>query len=152
MKTIYYIAYGTNLNKSHFFRMCPSAKIIEISLLSDKSLVFKGDGEEYSYLTLEDGVGNWVPIVVFEISYFDSLRLDRYEGYPLLYSKKWINVHIGGKNISAMIYIMNEKYDYHLPSLKYFNACIQGYKDFDLDKNYLVRALKITEERKNKGR
>lgn len=152
MKTLYYIAYGSNLNKAQFLKRCPSAKILGVSLLIDKTLVFKGSDEEYSYLTIEDEIGSCTPIVVFEISYFDSLRLDKYEGYPMLYSKKMMNVDIGGNSIRAMIYIMNNRYEYHLPSLSYFNSCVQGYEDFNLDKNYLIKALKITEERRNKGR
>lgn len=152
MKTVFYIAYGSNLNKSHFFKICPSAKILGVTLLLDKTLVFKGSDEEYSYLTIEEEIGSCVPVAVFEISSFDLLRLDKYEGYPMLYLKKMISLDIGGNSIEAVIYIMNNKYEYHLPSLKYFNSSIQGYEDFNLDKNYLIKALKITEEKRNKGR
>lgn len=152
MKSIYYVAYGSNLNLGMFIERCPSAKLLGTSLLLDKSLVFKGDDEEYSYLTLEEELGSTVPVAIFELSYFDTLRLDKYEGYPMLYSKEWITLNLAGNSISAMVYIMRPRYNYYLPSLPYFNSCLRGYDYFKFDKNYLIKALKITEEKRNKHR
>lgn len=144
MKTIYYVAYGSNLNLDHFLKRCPSAKFLGSSILVDKALAFKGDEEEFSYLTIEEEVGSIVPIGIFELSYFDSLKLDKYEGYPVLYSKDWIDIKLNGSVIKAMIYIIRPKYDYHLPSLKYFNSCLKGYDYFNFDREYLVDAIKRT--------
>ena len=152
MKTIYYVAYGSNLNLEHFKKRCPSAKFLETTFLINKTLVFKGDDEELSYLTLEDEIGKAVPVGVFELSHFDSLRLDKYEGYPTLYSKQYIDLYLKSRSIKALYYVMNSKYDYHLPSLEYLSSCAKGYEDFKFDKEFLVQALKVTNERRAKSR
>ena len=144
MKSIYYIAYGSNLNLGKFIERCPSAKLLGTSLLLNKSLVFKGDDEEYSYLTLEEELVSTVPVAIFELSYFDSIRLDKYEGYPMLYSKEWIDLDLAGNSIRAMIYIMRPRYNYYLPSLPYFNSCLRGYDYFGFDKKLLIDAVKRT--------
>lgn len=141
MKTVYYIAYGSNLNLKSFFKRCPSAKLLGTDLLKNKALIFKGDAEEYSYLTIEDEDGSIVPIGIFEISYFDSLKLDKYEGFPMLYSKKYLDLDLNGKQLNAFIYVMKAGYDYHLPSLQYFNSCLKGYTCFNFDTNILVNAF-----------
>ena len=58
--------------------------------------------------------------------------LDRYEGYPFLYTKIYLNIN----SILAMTYIM-KKPGKLKPSKKYLNEIEVGYKNFGLDKNYL---------------
>lgn len=152
MKMMYYVAYGSNLNLKSFLERCSSARLLGITMINNYSLVFKGDTEGYSYLTLEEDMESKVPIAVFELSSFDVLRLDKYEGYPMLYSKKYLSINLDGKEINAMTYIMNLKFDYHLPSLDYINNCVRGYKYFGFDKEYLVKALLNTNQKRQKGR
>lgn len=152
MRRVYYVAYGSNLNLKDFLRRCPNAKFLGTTFLLNKALVFKGDDEELSYLTLEDEIGSSVPVGVFELSYFDALRLDKYEGFPTLYSKKSIDLHFNSCSIKAFYYIMNSKFDYHLPSLEYLNSCARGYECFNFDKEVLIKALKVTNERRCKSR
>lgn len=144
MKIIYYIAYGSNLNLDNFLKRCPSAKILGKTFLQDMALVFKGDGEELAYLTLENNIGSTIPVGIFEITYFDSLRLDKFEGYPILYSKKWISLDLNGRTINALTYVMNPNFNYHLPSLNYFKSCLIGYDYFGFDRKFLIAAVKRT--------
>ena len=44
--------------------------------------------------------------------FFDIFLLYKYEGYPELYSKFYIPIKINKKEINALIYIMNEGFDY----------------------------------------
>lgn len=152
MKTIHYIAYGSNLAIENFYKRCPSAKLLGKSLLYNKTLVFKGNYENLGYITIEESRESTVPVGIYEISYLDLLKLDNYEGYPTLYSRQYIILDLNGKKIKALIYIMNKDYDYQLPSIEYFKTCIKGYEDFKFNKDYLIQALKITEEKKNKVR
>ena len=64
---------------------------------------------------------------------FDIFSLDSYEGYPTLYSKIYIPVKINNKKKKALIYIMNDDFDYHIPSIEYIKTCMEGYKDFGFD-------------------
>lgn len=137
----YYLAYGSNLNLEQMKYRCPTAKPIGKMNLKDYRLVYKGLADNFAYLTIEKSKGSEVPLGLFEVSYFDILSLDDYEGYPNSYSKFYIPIQVEGKNKKALIYIMNKSYNYHIPSKKYVATCLQGYSDFDFDINILNKAL-----------
>lgn len=140
----YYLAYGSNLNLNQMAFRCPNARPIGIMNLKDYRLVYKGRADEFSYLTIEKCEGSIVPLGLWEVSYFDVFSLDSYEGYPTFYSKYYILIKIGDKNKKALIYVMNEYFDYHLPSEEYINTCLEGYENFGFDRVILDRALKDT--------
>ena len=140
----YYLAYGSNLNLNQMAFWCPNARPIGIMNLKDYRLVYKGRTDEFSYLTIEKCEGSIVPLGLWEVSYFDVFSLDSYEGYPTFYSKYYIPIKIGDKNKKALIYVMNEYFDYHLPSEEYINTCLEGYENFGFDRVILDRVLKDT--------
>ena len=142
----YYLAYGSNLNLNQMAFRCPNARPIGIMNLKDYRLVYKGRADEFSYLTIEKCEGSNVPLGLWEVSYFDVFSLDSYEGYPTFYSKYYIPVKIGDKNKKALIYVMNDYFDYHLPSEEYINTCLEGYENFGFDRTILDRALKDTKD------
>ena len=146
----YYLAYGSNLNINEMAFRCPSAKKIGIVNMKDYRLVYKGSDNMFSYLTIEECQGYNVPLGLYEISYFDIFSLDKYEGYPELYSKFYIPIKINKKEINALIYIMNEGFDYYLPSTDYVERCIKGYEDFGFDTTILDTALLDTIENMKK--
>ena len=140
----YYLAYGSNLNINEMKNRCIFSKPIGSVILKDYRLVYKGSGNKYSYLTIEKSEGYYVPLGVYEISIFDIKSLDEYEGYPELYSKSYISININNKEVNALIYIMNEEFDYCLPSKDYIKICKEGYNDFGFDKTILDKALEDT--------
>lgn len=140
----YYLAYGSNLNLNQMSYRCPSARPIGKINLKDYRLVYKGRADDYAYLTIEKCEGAIVPLGVFEVSYFDILSLDTYEGYPTFYSKCYIPIKIGDKTKKALIYVMNKNFDYHLPRLEYIETCLEGYNDFGFDRAILDKAFKDT--------
>lgn len=146
----YYLAYGSNLNLEHMAQRCPSAKPIGVTTLENHRLVYKGSADDFSYLTIEKGEGKSIPLGIFTVSPKDIPLLDRYEGYPELYSKNYITVKIGDKPKKALIYIMNQQFTYHLPSERYIENCIMGYEDFGFDKKILEQALLDTKENLSK--
>ena len=79
-----------------------------------------------------------VPGGLFEISKSDEKKLDVYEDYPFLY-KKFYFLYYGKK---VMTYTMVKKTSFRYPTERYLNIVKHGYKDCDLDKRYLVKALK----------
>ena len=141
---IYYLAYGSNLNLEHMKDRCPSAKMIGSLLLQNFRLVYKGSKDLFAYLTIEKCDKKVVPIGLFELSDDDIYSLDRYEGYPTLYSKEYIQVKTNETIYNCLIYIMNDDFDYHIPSNDYIQICKQGYKDFSFDENVLDKALEDT--------
>ncbi len=137
----YYLAYGSNLNLSQMSYRCPNARPVGSITLKDYRLVYKGEVDDYAYLTLEPFAGFSVPLGLFEVSLDDIHSLDKYEGYPEFYSKYYIPVKIGRKTVEALVYIMNNNFDYHLPGIEYMQTCLNGYNDFGFDRKILDRAL-----------
>lgn len=137
----YYLAYGSNLNLAQMKNRCKNSKPIGTINLKDYRLIYKGGEKDYSYLTIERCEGCSVPLGLYEVSYFDIFSLDNYEEYPFFYSKHYISIKIGDKIKKALIYIMNEKFDYHIPSEEYIQTCMIGYDDFGFDKSILDKAL-----------
>ena len=83
---------------------------------------------------------------IFEIDENDERSLDRYEGYPTHYRKKYLNVELNGKPIKALVYVMNEEVrGVMVPDMFYVKTCLQGYKDFGFDSGYLFKAYKEAE-------
>ena len=145
MSKKYYLAYGSNLNLEQMAFRCPDAKPIGTINLKDYRLVYKGTTDGHAYLTIEKYEGYTVPLGLYELSIIDILSLDRYEGHPAIYSKYYIKVQIGNEVVKALIYIMNECFDYHTPNKKYISTCIKGYKYFGFDKKILKKALEDTQ-------
>lgn len=135
MKRIYYLAYGSNLNERQMKYRCPNATKVGTLVLDDYQLEFR------LYLTVVPKKGAQVPIGVWLVDEHDEKRLDAYEGYPTFYRKEYIEIEVEDKKEQALIYIMNDVRKVAPPSRQYMLTCLEGYKDFGLDANYLQEAL-----------
>ena len=133
MKNLY-IAYGSNLNHQQMAERCPKASYIGSTILKGWRLIFK------SVATIDKEVGKDVPVGVFEITDQCEKALDVYEDYPQLYGKHKLDVNLKGKVVTAMTYIMVGKYGIAPPSRKYFNVISEGYKNCDLNLDFLLEA------------
>ena len=91
----YYIAYGSNLNIRQMRIRCPHARVIGTAVINDYELLFKGS-RTGAYLTIEPKEGGEVPVAVWEVTESDEAALDRYEGYPVFYYKKEMELDIRG--------------------------------------------------------
>ena len=81
-----------------------------------------------------------MPGALFEISKSDEKKLDIYEDYPTLYKKYYFSYY--GKKV--MTYTMTKKTSFTFPTERYLNVVKRGYKDCNLDKKYLKKALMST--------
>ena len=63
-----------------------------------------------------------------------------YEGFPNHYFKKDVPVQVGGREVSAMVYVMNLRMNFNLPSPSYYSTVYQGYRDCGLDTSALEQA------------
>ena len=137
----YYIAYGSNLSVEQMKHRTPDAKIIGTSVLEGWRLLFK------SYATIEPKEGGRVPVLIWEITDSDEASLDRFEGYPTFYYKRELPVRVtpldGGapRELTAMVYIMDEKQSFQMPSLYYYDVLYRGYRAFGFDLNLLRRGI-----------
>ena len=139
-----YLAYGSNLNLEMMKSRCPNANMVGHTLLKDYRLVYKGYDKYNAYLTIEPCEGKIVPLGIFNVSLSDRFKLDIYEGYPSLYHIEKKVITRNGLESKGFIYVMNNGYDYNIPSEDYILECYKGYKDFGFDIDILKEALEYT--------
>lgn len=135
-----YVAYGSNLNLEQMKYRCPTAKLYGTGEIKDYELQFKGHPNG-AFATIAPKEDSSVPVAVWEIQPRDELSLDRYEGYPSHYFKQNIPVQLDGEEVNAMVYIMNLKMDFGLPSPSYYHTVYVGYNDCGLNIDILDKAV-----------
>ena len=130
-----YLAYGMNTNIDQMASRCPGSISIGRVDVPDYRLVFRGVAD------IEESLGSVLQTVLWDITPECEDALDILEGYPTLYTKKYIDVEIGTKVYNAMIYQMVEpRFDYRSPSSFYQNMLEEGYHDHSLDLNQIYEA------------
>lgn len=143
-KKTLYTAYGSNLNQEQMSRRCPTAELVGTGTLKDYALEFKGQ-RLGAFATITPQKGAEVPVAVWSIGAQDERNLDLYEGFPSHYFKERVDVEMeDGSSLSAMVYRMNLRMDYGLPSLNYLHIVSDGYEDCGLDKAALRTALEVS--------
>ena len=141
----YYLAYGSNLNIAQMQFRCPNAVVVGTAVIPDYELLFKGSLTG-AYLTIEPKQGAQVPVGVWEVSLVDELRLDRYEGFPSFYYKKEmripvVDIRTGKTKLrDAFVYVMHEDRKLGIPTSFYMRTCLDGYRDFGFDPDFLFDA------------
>lgn len=148
-----YLAYGSNLNLKQMSQRCPTAKVIGTTELKDHTLMFKGSFGN-ARATIAPCKDKSVPVVLWNITAEDEKRLDIYEGYPKDYSKKTVKVKFRRKTVDALVYVMNDGFDFNPPSVYHYETIRNGYKNNNLNISRLEEAYFYTAEemRKNNGR
>jgi len=129
-----YFAYGSNLNHFQMKRRCKDSIFIKKINLKNFTLTFRS---KYRAADIEFKKNSIVPGGLFEISKSDEKKLDRYEDYPILYKKYYF--HYYGKKV--MTYMMVKKTSFKYPTERYLNTIKCGYKNCNLDKKFLNKAL-----------
>lgn len=139
---LYYAAYGSNLNLTDMKERCPNAKYCMNGTLKDHELLFCGSSSNNGLLTVCPKENESVQVGLFQISEDDLHKLDVYEDYPGLYSRKIFDVLVeDGSTVQAIFYVMNEGFSCSDPMTSYYNTCIQGYTDVGIDVGILEKAL-----------
>jgi len=128
-----YVAYGSNLNRKQMALRCPTAKILGTAVMRNWRLFFNG------VASIERCKGGRVPVLIWDIQPKDEEALDIYEGWPRLYRKESVRVRLNGKQVRAMVYIMNGTRQ-NPPSMSYYNTILEGYKSAGFDVNILHEA------------
>ena len=131
-----YFAYGSNLNHFQMKRRCKDSVFLKKINLKGFRLTFRS---KYRAADIEKKKNSVVPGALYEISKSDEKKLDVYEDYPILY-KKYYFIYYGKK---VMTYTMVKKTKFAYPTKKYLNVVKCGYKDCELNKKYLIKALML---------
>lgn len=136
----YYFAYGSNMNHKHMAMRCPKAEYVDTFELPGHELVFR------SVADVQPSDEGSVKGALFTITEDCERALDRYEGYPHLYTKKYhFNMPQHGAEFvpqRIMFYSMVDKHGFYPPSEGYFNTIKQGYKDCGIPTGPLMEAAK----------
>lgn len=137
-----YIAYGSNLNLEQMKRRCPDSIYLGNAIFPSHSLAYKG--HDTGFLTVEKNSDYNIEVGLFLISKKDEIKLDRYEGYPHFYDKKYTYIKNDDNMFLATYYEINEDLDYKVPSLNYLDIVTKGYNNCNISKQQLKDALQYT--------
>ena len=138
-----YVAYGSNLNLSQMARRCPTAEVIGTTVMRNWQLFFCG------VATIRRCKGEIVPVLVWSITPDDEVALDAYEGWPRLYRKESVRVTLNGKQVRAMVYVMNDERS-SPPNAYYFDVIREGYESAGFDLSTLYEAKQVSQRKGKK--
>ena len=133
------------MNRAQMAFRCPDAEMLETVKIEGYRLAFRHSG----VATLLPELGGVADGVLWRISQEDEKRLDRYEGYPVLYGRDSITVKTAdGQSVQAMVYLMNAPYrdTPAMPPRNYiigiYSACMEN----GIDVVPVINAVKRTEK------
>ena len=143
-----YLAYGSNLSIERMRSRCPDAEAIGRAMIPGYRLLFKKSQSGF-YATIEQDANCAVPVLAYLISDYDEALLDRCEGYPRHYYKRYFQLPIvrldTGKRMKekkpCMAYVMHEERQLGEPGMDYFQLLDDGYATWGFDTTLLDKAL-----------
>ncbi len=139
MKTekLIYFAYGANLDRNGMNARCPGNKPLCRAVLKDYRLVFRNVAD------IEEAENQQVQGALYEITLEHLKSLDRFEGYPRLYTRKTVNViRECGSQIKAIVYQMTDR-QYSAPPFEgYLNIILYGCQQWQFPENQIQQIIK----------
>ena len=135
MEKKYYIAYGSNTYPPQMKRRCPDSRLIGTAMLEGFELEFRG------VATVVPKHGAQTPVLLWEISELDEIRLDVCEGvHNDVYRKEIQEFQIGSRKISGMMYVKNGG-QISPPKNSYAQRMLRGYEQNGMDVQYIHDAI-----------
>ena len=129
-----YFAYGSNLHHLQMKRRCKDSVFLKKINLKNFKLTFRS---KYRAADIDIKKDSIVPGALFEISKSDEKKLDVYEDFPILYKKYYFYYY----SKKVMTYTMTNKSPFAFPTERYLNIVKRGYKDCQLNDDYLKKSL-----------
>lgn len=140
-----YFAYGANLNKSAMKLRCPGAKYIGRAKLAQHHLMFRAKSSGAGVADVVPRDGRAVLGALWELDDDHIRALDRFEGYPYLYTRERVLVTDDrGIDHMTIVYKMTGGH-FATPSRFYYSTISEGYIDCGLPGSLLARAYWETE-------
>ena len=136
---VLYFGYGANTNHQQMARRCPGAVFIGTASLPNHRLVFRGVADVIKT------PGYRVTGALWEINRAHLAALDRFEGYPNLYTRGQRAVAANSdRRPRATVYWMNQGHALAVPYESYLGALIDGYLDCGLPREQLEDACRYS--------
>lgn len=111
MKSLYYFAYGSNIDEYQMSSRCPFSMKMYKGILKDYRLVSAHYSKTWKggVFSVIEQEGFIVEGIIYEITLEDMESLDRYEGFPNVYRKEDCEVFVPilNKNVECFIYKSN---------------------------------------------
>ena len=129
---IHYFAYGSNLSRSQMQDRCPGSRIFRSGCLEGYRIDFPRFSSGWSGgvadVVKSEGAEVWG--VVYEITDSDLKKLDKYEGYPHVYTRFQTTIRTGdAEKEGVWTYTVREKAGFIPPNQNYLgilkNACVE---------------------------
>jgi gamma-glutamylcyclotransferase (GGCT)/AIG2-like uncharacterized protein YtfP len=118
-----YFAYGMNTNVDGMARRCPRAVSFGRARLLGHRFRFAGPADVQRDRRVNvDGV-------LWDITDQCLASLDRLEGYPFYYDRKWARVQYQDQIVQALVYFMLPGHGNGAPGFDYFDMVLQGYNE-----------------------
>lgn len=136
-----YFAYGSNINLGQMQYRCPDATVRGAAILEGYELVFRGSG----IATIAPKEGACVHGLLWELTDRSEASLDRYEGFPRLYRKEYLQAQTeDGKTVPIMAYVIDPALELRpaVPPSGYYYGIQEGYLQNRLPLRKLKQALR----------
>ena len=138
-----YFAYGSNLNWHQMKKeRCPGSKYIQQYILKGYKLIFsqRNPNNKYGHANIEKNKNYSVQGAIWKLSKEHEKTLDEYEAVnynPPYYYKEYLLW------TKKKVLVYNQKiYTKKNPSSSYLHTIIKGYKDCNLNINFLKKTVK----------
>lgn len=144
--TLYYFAYGSNLDGAQMQERCPGAEPAGIAHLHDHTLAFGGHSPHWdgSPATVVERKGVHVPGGLYRISFEELRVLDHYEGHPVRYERYEKRVvEPAGDHREAHVYVKEVDGNFGTPPESYISVLREAYRELGFDQSHLERALEL---------
>jgi len=138
-----YFAYGSNLNWHQMKKeRCPGSKYIQPYILKGYKLIFsqRNPNNKYGHANIEKNKNYSVQGAIWKLSKEHEKTLDEYEAVnynPPHYYKEYLL----WRKKKVLVYIQ-KIYTKKNPSSSYLHTIIKGYKDCNLNINFLKKTVK----------
>lgn len=136
MKELYF-AYGSNLNVGQMAVRCPMAQLVCRAVLEGYELAFR-----CGVLTILPKEGGRIDGILWKVNDRDERALDRYEGYPHLYTKELLPVQTDSGPQTVVAYVMTAPYCEKVqpPAATYLQTVLDGCRMAGFDPKAVLQA------------
>jgi hypothetical protein len=132
-----YFAYGMNTNSQGMAHRCPAAVSFGRATLEGHRFRFAGPAD------VQRDRHSDVEGVLWDITEECLAALDRLEGYPHFYDRKWARVWFQGQEVQALVYYMQPGNRNAPPSDGYFDMVLEGYREHGVSTHQLWGAQNV---------
>ncbi len=150
-RTIWYFAYGSNLDTDQMRARCATALVDTRAVLCGHALAFGGFSRRWDgpVATLVPTRGAEVEGLLYRLQPEDLRSLDRHEGHPFAYRRaRFAVVNEHGRRLCAEVYVQSQRrIEHEPPAADYARVIRRAYKRLGFDLHRLSLATKARKVR-----